>query len=117
MNYWTTLSKHLLLSIDIVMCGKSSEIKILRCDFITDNKPVEKKDNCNDYIFFKITNYEIYGNYCRIFKANKTIKYINKDKSIDGLQKIDFYFNINTTQAEANAIEIASLSIQLTSPG
>ena len=53
--------------------------------------------------------------YCYAFKTNKDIKFAHPD--LDGLQKIGFYFYMNTTAAETERIGIASLSVQLTPPG
>lgn len=74
-------------------------------------------NNCNNYISSDTSDLGVHRDFCYTFKANKTIKYAHPDMSIDGLSKIGFYFYENTTAAEMNALGIASLSIQLISPG
>jgi hypothetical protein len=103
--------------LDIEICGTSPDLKILRCDFITNNNENKQIDGCNNYILPNVVDYDIYGEYCLTFKANKTIKFIKPDDPIGGLQKIGFYFYENTTTAEVKALGIASLAIQLTPPG
>jgi hypothetical protein len=76
-----------------------------------------KSNNCNDYISSTVSDLGAHRNFCYTFRANKTIKYAHPDKPIDGLSRIGFYFYENTTAAEINALGIASLSVQLISPG
>ncbi|GBB86831.1 hypothetical protein RclHR1_13280003 [Rhizophagus clarus] len=101
---------------DIKICGTAPDLLILRCDFIMKYGNNNQINNCSDYISPSVTNLGTYRNFCYTFKANKTIKYVHPDKPIDGLTKIGFYFYVNTTAAEVNALGIASLSIQLISP-
>ncbi|CAG8715196.1 6066_t:CDS:2, partial [Dentiscutata erythropus] len=55
--------------------------------------------------------------FCRMFRANKTVKYTDPEKEVYGLRRIGFYFQItNLTAAEETSLGIASISIQLTSP-
>ncbi|CAB5353537.1 unnamed protein product [Rhizophagus irregularis] len=101
---------------DIKICGTSSDLTILRCDFIMKNGVNNDLNSCNSYISSDVTDLGAHRNFCYTFKANKTIKYAHPDKPIDGLSKIGFYFYENTTAAEVNALGIASLSVQLISP-
>ncbi|GBB86830.1 hypothetical protein RclHR1_13280002 [Rhizophagus clarus] len=101
---------------DMKICGATPDLLILRCDFIMKDGNNNQVNNCNDYISSAVTDLGTHRNFCYTFKANKTIKYVHPDKPLDGLTKIGFYFYENTTAAEANALGIASLSIQLISP-
>ncbi|PKY60939.1 hypothetical protein RhiirA4_485272, partial [Rhizophagus irregularis] len=98
---------------DIEICGTSQDLRILRCDF-TSNNDSKQIDGCSDYLFPSVIDYSVYNKHCLNFKANKTIKFINPDSSISGLQRIGFYFYVNTTAtAEVQTFGIASLAIQL----
>ncbi|CAG8614877.1 5920_t:CDS:2, partial [Dentiscutata heterogama] len=78
---------------------------------------VTRINNCSDYIINEVVSLGAHRNACKTFKANKTIKYTDPNKSLNGLREIGFYFNIpNISAEEATNIGIASLSIQLTSP-
>ncbi|GBC04345.1 hypothetical protein RclHR1_05630002 [Rhizophagus clarus] len=101
---------------DMKICGTTQEMTILRCDLIMKNDKNNKIDYCSDYISPTTTNLGDRRECCYTFKANKTIKYANPDKHIDGLKRIGFYFYENKTAAEEKVIGIASLSIQLLSP-
>ncbi|CAB4482312.1 unnamed protein product [Rhizophagus irregularis] len=101
---------------DIVICGASPELRILRCDLIANNDEKTPIDGCNSYLPPNVIDYDIYRDNCLTFKANKTIKFVKPNSGIDGLQKIGFYFYDNTTAAEMNTLGIASLTIQLTPP-
>ncbi|KAF0512704.1 hypothetical protein F8M41_017945 [Gigaspora margarita] len=105
---------------DIAICltsSNSDNIRILRCDLKWTNQTVTRKDNCTDYIIPEVVSLGAHRGSCKIFKANKTIKYTNSNSSLNGLGQIGFYFNIpNISAEETNNIGIASLSIQLTSP-
>ncbi|PKY56569.1 hypothetical protein RhiirA4_476963 [Rhizophagus irregularis] len=101
---------------DIVICGTSPELRILRCDLIANNGEKTPINGCNGYIPPNIIDYDIYRDHCLTFKANKTIKFVKPNSGMDGLQKIGFYFYDNTTAAEMNTLGIASLTIQLTPP-
>lgn len=103
--------------IDIKICGAAPELIILRCDFIMKNGDNNKLNSCDSYISSDVSDLGTHRNFCYTFKANKTIKYAHPDKPIDGLSKIGFYFYVNTTAAEVNSLGIASLSVQLISPG
>jgi hypothetical protein len=92
-------------------------LRILRCDLITNDDENKQINDCNDYMLPNIIDYGIYGANCLTFKANKTIKFIKPGNSTSGLKKIGFYFYMNKTAAEINALGIASLTIQLTPPG
>ncbi|GBB85253.1 hypothetical protein RclHR1_11810001 [Rhizophagus clarus] len=102
---------------DVEICGTSPDLKILRCDIETNNNGYTPIDGCNKYLLPGIIDYGIFGDYCLTFKANKTIKFVNPESSMDGLRKIGFYFYENATSAEAKTLGIASLTIQLTPPG
>ncbi|CAB4482313.1 unnamed protein product [Rhizophagus irregularis] len=93
---------------DIAICG-TRELKILRCDLITNNVENSQLNGCNNYVLPDVVDYDIYREHCLTFKANKTIKFTKPD--IGGLNKIGFYFYDNTTATEANTIGIASLTI------
>jgi hypothetical protein len=98
------------------ICGKSPDLKILRCDFMINDVP-KRVDGCNNYILPNVVNYGVFGEYCLTFKANKTIKFINPESHIGGLKKIGFFFYMNTSFVEAKTLGIASLNVQLTPPG
>ena len=97
------------------ICATSTSLQILRCDFIMKNRSNNQVDRCNDYIVYDLINLGKHREFCYTFKANKTIKFAHPN--LDGLQRIGFYFYENTTEAEAKKLGIASVSIQLTSPG
>ncbi|PKY55436.1 hypothetical protein RhiirA4_474892 [Rhizophagus irregularis] len=102
---------------DIVICGASPELRILRCDLIANNGEKTLIDGCNSYVPPNLIDYDIYRDHCLTFKANKTIKFAKQNSGTDGLQKIGFYFYDNKTAAEMNTLGIASITIQLTPPG
>ncbi|CAG8785947.1 11935_t:CDS:2 [Gigaspora margarita] len=85
---------------------------------LTTDKPITK----TEYIFMNeidipVQNFGDRRDFCRIFRANKTVKYTDPEKELYGLRKVGFYFQItNLTDAEEASLGIASISIQLTSP-
>ncbi|CAG8550085.1 14868_t:CDS:2, partial [Gigaspora rosea] len=101
---------------DVEICSNSGSL-ILRCDFKWLDQTVTRINNCSDYIIPEAVSLGVHRNACKTFKANKTIKYTDPNKSLNGLREIGFYFNIpNISAEEATNIGIASLSIQLASP-
>ena len=100
------------------ICATTDSLLILRCDFIIKNGSEVNKtkiDRCNDYIISDVVNLGNNREYCYTFNANKTIDFAHPN--LDGLQRIGFFFYMNTTAAESEKLGVASLSIQLTSPG
>lgn len=102
---------------DILICSSFQGLNILRCDFKWNDLKVSNFDNCSNYIAPEVQNFGDRRDFCRIFRANKTVKYTDPEKELYGLRKVGFYFQItNLTDAEEASLGIASISIQLTSP-
>ena len=101
----------------MAICATTSSLKILRCNFAiksgnTTNK--ERNEGCSDYIIPEPVNLGDNRNFCYTFKANKKIEFAHPD--LDGLQKIGFYFYIDSEAEERERLGIAAISVQLTPP-
>ena len=100
------------------ICAPVSDLSILRCDFASNQGNLTRVDNCTGYLLDDNIDLGQHRGFCYTFKASKTFQFVHPDNPEDGLRKIGFYFQIkNLTAAEEKNLGIASLSIQLTSPG
>lgn len=82
---------------------------ILACNFKFNNNSAIS--GCLRYIS-DITYNADERSYCRTFNSN--LKYVH-DKP-DGLNKLKFFFKINTTEAEAEELGVALITLDLIPP-
>ncbi|PKC71113.1 hypothetical protein RhiirA1_453893 [Rhizophagus irregularis] len=103
---------------DIAICG-TPELRILRCDLITNNGEKTPIDGCNSYITPNAIDHDNYDNYrdnCLVFKANKTIKFAKPNSGISAALTIqltppDFDFNsLTNTNKAISQMDKATLS-------
>jgi len=96
------------------MCSKGY-FEILACNTKLNNNS-NIQDGCMKYIsnFKQDSGNEDYRNYCRTFKADETMKFI--DKKPNGLNKLTFWFKVNSTEAEAKPIGVALINMNFSSP-
>jgi hypothetical protein len=98
------------------MCS-SGYFEMLACDYKLNNK--NEIPGCLKYISNIIhnssnqrSNSSINRRYCRTF--NSDLKYVREKP--DGLNKLKFFFNINTTEAEAEGLGVALITLDFIPP-